>query len=191
MVPVGICAHHRPAPDPARRPPAGRRSASTGPASSRWPSPSPACSSCCRAASGSTGSNSAEIVIETSSPSLAFYVFLAHSLTRRGAVPEPEAAARPQLCDRPGAGDDLRHAELHADGAAAAAAAAACRLSRCADRRDHRRRGVGATIGFFLRVFIGRMDPRIGMIVRLRPAGHIRALADGASTSTSTWTRWC
>ena len=59
--------------------------------------------------------------------------------SRHGTVPQPAPAARPQLCARPRAGADLRHAELHADGAAAAAAAAACRLSRPADRRDHRR----------------------------------------------------
>ena len=44
----------------------------------------------------------------------AFYMFLAHSLTAQRAVPEPAAAAGPQLRDRAGAGDDLRHAELHA-----------------------------------------------------------------------------
>ena len=55
------------------------------------------------------------------------------------AVPEPEAADRPQLRHRPRAGDDLRHAELHPDGAAAAAAAAARRLQRCAGRPGDRR----------------------------------------------------
>ena len=57
---------------------------------------------------------------------------------RPRAVPEPEAADRPQLRDRPRAGDDLRHAELHADGAAAAAAAAACRILRRAGRAGDR-----------------------------------------------------
>ena len=62
---------------------------STGPASSRSRSPSPACSSCCRAASGSTGSNRPRSMIETFVAVIAFWIFLAHSLTARAAVPQP------------------------------------------------------------------------------------------------------
>ena len=60
------------------------------------------------------------------------------------AVPQPEAPDRPQLRHRPRAGDDLRHAELHPDGAAAAAAATARRLQRCAGRAGDRVRAASA-----------------------------------------------
>ena len=36
-------------------------------------------------------------------------------------------------------------------------------------------RGVGAAIGFFLAIFVGRMDPRIGMIGGFVAAGRSRA----------------
>ena len=60
---------------------------------------------------------------------------------RARAIREPEAAVRPQLCDRPRAGDHLRNVELHADGLAAAAAAAAGRLSGFAGRAGDRMPG--------------------------------------------------
>ena len=49
---------------------------------------------------------------------------------RGAAVPEPAPAARPQLRARAAAGRRVRHAERHADGAAAAAVEAVCRVSR-------------------------------------------------------------
>ena len=73
---------------------------------------------------------STEIIVECLVAALAFYVFIVHCLTSQAPVPEFAAAGRPQLCRRPGAGDDLRHAQLHAHGAAAAAPAATCRISR-------------------------------------------------------------
>ena len=39
-------------------------------------------------------------------------------------------------------------------------------------------RGIGGTIGFASTLLIGRWDPRIGMSARLRPAGGLRPLAD-------------
>ena len=122
----------RAAPDPAAGPARQRASGWTGSASWRCPPPSPACSSCCRAASGWTGSNRREIIAETGVAALAFYVFLAHSLTAE----RPFLNLR-LLLDRNYALGlvlvlHLRHGELHADRAAAVAAADLCRLSRLA-----------------------------------------------------------
>ena len=77
---------------------------------------------------------STEIVVECLIAALAFYVFLFHCLTTKSPFLNLQSADGPQLRHRPRAGDDLRHAELHADGAAAAAAAAARRLHRRAGR---------------------------------------------------------
>ena len=82
IVPAGALAAVARAPDPAAGQARRRaRAGWTGPASWRFPPPSPACSSCCRAASGWTGTKSPEIIAETCIAALAFYVFLAHSLT--------------------------------------------------------------------------------------------------------------
>ena len=51
-----------------------------------------------------------EILIESIVAAIAFYMFLVHSLGAQKSLREPEAAVRPQLCDRARAGDDLRHA---------------------------------------------------------------------------------
>ena len=82
LVPIGICATIGMA-GRCRRTTASPGSASTGPASSRSPRRSPPCSSCWRAACGSTGSNSMEIVIECLIAALAFYIFLVHSLSAK------------------------------------------------------------------------------------------------------------
>ncbi len=66
----------------------------------------------------------------------------------RQAVPQSTPAEGSQLRDRPRARDHLRHAQLHADGAAAAAAAAVRRLPGCARRRGDRRAGRGDDGGF-------------------------------------------
>ena len=65
-------------PDGDRR---ARERRSTGSASCRCRPPSPACSWCSRAASGSTGTSRARSGSRRWSPCIAFYVFLTHSLT--------------------------------------------------------------------------------------------------------------
>ena len=82
----------------ARATPASRWR-STGPASCRCRWPSPRRSSCYRAASGSTGSRVAEIVIATIIAVLALYIFIAHSLTAEKAGKTPFLSPR-LLLDR-------------------------------------------------------------------------------------------
>ena len=98
---------------------------------------------------------------------------------RDPALPQSSPAARSQLCARPGAGADLRHVELHADGAAAAAPAAACRLSRCADRRDHRRARRRRHHRLLPRHLHRPHGPAHRADRRLRPADDLRRVADG------------
>ena len=117
------------APGAAARQERRRGSSSTGPGSWRWQPPWPPCSSCSRAACGSIGSQSTEIIVECIVAALAFYIFLAHCLTSDAPFLNLRLLEGSQLFHRPGAGDDLRHAQLHAHGAAAAAAAAARRAS--------------------------------------------------------------
>ena len=82
--------------------------------------------------------DSPEIVIETAIAVIAFYVFIAHSLTAKGAVPQSEPVAQSRLCARPLPGLDLRHAQLDAHGAPADIAAGSCGLPR----RPHRLRAL-------------------------------------------------
>ena len=109
--------------------------------------------------------DSAEIIVETFVAALAFYLFLAHSLTAKrpflnlrllldrnyalGLVLvliygmlnfTPMVLLPPLLQQHAGFPDALIGMIIAA-------------------------RGVGATAGFFLAIFIGRLDPRIGMIV--------------------------
>ena len=106
--------------------------------------------------------DSTEIVIESLIAAIAFYIFLVHSLGAR----EPFVNLK-LLRDRnygsACAGDDLRHAEFHTDGAAAPSAAAAGRLSRCAGRMGDRLPRRRMLVGFMVAGFMGRIDPRISM----------------------------
>jgi DHA2 family multidrug resistance protein len=108
---------------------------------------------------------STEIIVECIVAVLAFYIFLAHCLTSDAPFLNLRPAEGSQLLHRPRAGDDLRHAQLHAHGAAAAAAAAARRIPRHPGgsgdrlprhRHDGRLPGLGLT---------SRIDPRMGMSV--------------------------
>ena len=107
--------------------------------------------------------DSTEIVIECLIAAIAFYIFFRAQPRRAQSVRKPEAIVRPQLCDRTGAGDHLRHAELHADGLAAPSLAATGRLSRALVGQVIGSRGVGMLVGFMIAGFMSRIDPRISM----------------------------
>ena len=74
--------------------------------------------------------DSMEIVVECLVAGVAFYMFVFHCLTTDAAVSQPQAPEGSQLRNRARAGHDVRHAQLHPDGAAAAAFANAHRLHR-------------------------------------------------------------
>ena len=109
---------------------------------------------------------------------------------RQGAVPEPAAADRPQLCRRPSAGDDLRHAQLHArwccSHRSCSTYAAFRRARRPGDRLPRPRDDRGLPDR--------RADqpprPAHRHERRFSHAGGVRAVDADASTSTSPWTSW-
>ena len=123
---------------------------------------------------------SGEILIETFVAILAFWIFIAHSLTAQRPFLNLGLLRDRNYALGPGAGDDLRHAELHAHGAAAAAAAAACRLSRHADRRDHRRARRRRHHRLLPRDLRRPHGSAHRPDRRLRPAGDLGPVADGA-----------
>ena len=75
-----------------------------------------------------------EIMLEAFIAALAFYLFIAHSVTARAPFLSPSLRQGPQLRHRRLSHRHLRHAQLHADGAAAVAAAEPAGLSGRPDR---------------------------------------------------------